>query len=94
MTRRLLPRLRRPTARPTRRISSAIDPFLKLVTFEKGKATVKKLLSALVVVGLMAGLGCGGDTGPKKDDKKTGTGATGGAGGEKKESKPDTRKDL
>ena len=55
---------------------------------------MKKLLSALVVVGLMAGLGCGGDTGPKKDDKKTGTGATGGAGGEKKESKPDTRKDL
>ena len=34
---------------------------------------MKKLLSALVVAGFLASLGCGGDTGPKKDDKKTTT---------------------
>jgi hypothetical protein len=53
---------------------------------------VKKLLSALVMAGLLAGLGCGGDsTGTKDKDKKGGT-------MEKKDKgeapKPDTRKDL
>ena len=49
---------------------------------------MKKLLSALVVAGLLAGLGCGGDTGGAKKDaaKKDAP--------EKKEPKPDTRKDL
>jgi len=49
---------------------------------------VKRWLSALIVLGLLAGLGCGSDTGGKDKDKKGGTGT------EKKEPKPDTRKDL
>ena len=59
---------------------------LQLCHFEKGRATVKRWLSALVVAALLAGLGCGSDTGGKDKDKKGGT--------EKKEPKPDTRKDL
>ena len=43
-------------------------------------------LTLLVVAALLAGLGCGSDTGGKDKDKKGGT--------EKKEPKPDTRKDL
>jgi hypothetical protein len=55
---------------------------------------VKKLLSALVMAGLLAGLGCGGDT--KTTEKKDGkSGATGGTTKDKdSSSKPDTRKDL
>jgi hypothetical protein len=51
---------------------------------------VKKLLSALVMAGLLAGLGCGSETSTAKDKKD----------GMKKEEKdkkdgaPDTRKDL
>src|SRR5713226_5454096 len=45
-----------------------------LTNFQKGRRTVKKLLSALVVAGFLAGLGCGGDTGTTKEkDKKTTT---------------------
>ena len=51
---------------------------------------MKKLLSALVMAGLLAGLGCGGDT--KTTEKKSG--ATGGMDKEKKDTKPDTRKEL
>ena len=58
---------------------------------------MKKLLSALVMAGFLAGLGCGGETtGTKKDtaakDSKTGTPAK--DAGKDGSSKPDTRKDL
>ena len=53
---------------------------------------MKKLLSALVIAGLLAGLGCGGDT--KTTEKKKEGGATSGTD-KGKETKPsDTRKDL
>ena len=41
---------------------------------------MKKLFSALVMAGLLAGLGCGGETSTTKDKDSSG--------------KPDTRKDL
>jgi hypothetical protein len=44
------------------------------------KSIVKKLLSVLVVAGFLAGLGCGGDSGPAKKDEKKGGATTGGAG--------------
>ncbi len=50
---------------------------------------MKKLLSALVMAGFLAGLGCGGDTTAKDKDKKTGTTGTGTTGKEKdKDTKP------
>jgi hypothetical protein len=48
---------------------------LCLTNFQKGSRTVKKLLSALVVAGFLAGLGCGDTSTPAKDkdkDKKGG----------------------
>jgi hypothetical protein len=51
---------------------------------------VKKLLSALLVAGFLASLGCGGDSSPAKDKKDAAKKDT-----EKKDSsKPDTRRDL
>jgi hypothetical protein len=52
---------------------------------------LKKLLSVLVVAGLFAGLGCGGDSGPAKDKKDA---AKKDATEKKDSSKPDMRKDL
>ena len=42
---------------------------LVLTNLKKGRWTVKKLLSALVIAGLLAVFGCGGDsgTGAKKE---------------------------
>jgi len=52
---------------------------------------VKKLLSALLVAGFLAGLGCGGDSGTaKKDTAKKDTEKE----KAKDSSKPDTRRDL
>ena len=49
---------------------------------------MKKLLSALLVAGFLAGLGCGGDSGTaKKDTAKKDT-------EKEKKQVPDTRKDL
>ena len=57
---------------------------------------MKKLFSALVMAGLLAGLGCGGETSTTKDkDKKGGTTTTPAKDTTKDSSgKPDTRKDL
>lgn len=65
-----------------------------LTNLQKGSRTVKKLLSALVVAGFLAGLGCGDASGTKdkEKDKKTGTG-TGGAM-DKKGGTPDKKKDA
>ena len=56
---------------------------------------MKKLFSALVMAGLLAGLGCGGETSTTKD-KKTGTtpSTTPAKDTTKDSTKPDTRKDL
>jgi len=54
---------------------------------------VKKLLSALVMAGFLAGLGCGGDTTTaKKDTAKTPSTTT--PKDKDSSTKPDTRKDL
>jgi hypothetical protein len=45
---------------------------LFLTYVQKGRMTVKKLLSVLVVAGFLTGLGCGGET-AKDKNKKTGT---------------------
>jgi len=56
---------------------------------------VKKLFSALVMAGLLAGLGCGGETSTTKDKKDSkGTTTTPKDKMDKDSSKPDTRKDL
>ena len=56
---------------------------------------MKKLFSALVMAGLLASLGCGGETSTTKDkDKKGGTTTTPKDKTDKDSSKPDTRKDL
>jgi len=53
---------------------------------------VKKLFSALLVAGFLAGLGCGSDSGTaKKDTAKKDTAEKEKA---KDSSKPDTRRDL
>ena len=57
---------------------------------------MKKLFSALVMAGLLAGLGCGGETSTTKD-KKDKAGTTPSTTKDKTDtdsSKPDTRKDL
>lgn len=48
------------------------------------------------MAGLLAGLGCGGETTTKDKDKKTGTTGTGTTdkGAKDSSGKPDTRKDL
>jgi hypothetical protein len=58
---------------------------------QKGRRTVKKLLSVLVMAGLLAGLGCGGDTKTTEKEKKSSTSTT---TPKEKSEKPDTRKDL
>ena len=55
---------------------------------------MKKLLSVLVMAGLLAGIGCGGDTTTAKKDTKTGTTTTPAKDTTKDSSKPDTRKEL
>ncbi len=56
---------------------------------------MKKLFSALVMAGLLAGLGCGGETSTTKDKKdKPGTTPSTTKDKDKDSTKPDTRKDL
>ncbi len=55
---------------------------------------MKKLFSALVMAGLLAGLGCGGETSTAKDKDKKGGTTTTPKDKDKDSSKPDTRKDL
>jgi hypothetical protein len=55
---------------------------------------VKKLFSALVMAGLLAGLGCGGETSTTKEKKTGTTPSTTPKDKDKDSSKPDTRKDL
>ena len=55
---------------------------------------MKKLFSALVMAGLLAGLGCGGETSTTKDKKTGTTPSTTPKDKDKDSSKQDTRKDL
>ena len=55
---------------------------------------MKKLFSALVMAGLLAGLGCGGETSTTKDKKTGTTPSTTPKDKDKDSTKPDTRKDL
>ena len=63
-----------------------------MTNFQKGSRTVKKLLSALVVAGFLAGLGCGGETGTKDKDKDKGKPPTG-VGADKGKT-PEKKKDA